>query len=308
MALMTDIGSSILAKLKNKAKQANISYQQCLQLFFQEEFLRRLAKSPYVNNFILKGGLFIYTLLKQVELSNFQSRATVDIDFLLQHLSNEKNRINEIITEIISIPTGFNDVVILEAGKTEPIAIQMKHQGVSTQIIGHIKKVRLPFNLDICIGDIVVPKPEKRIIKTQLEGYETPKILTYSLESAIAEKFEAMLQRFELTSRMKDFYDIFYLAQTFDFNGKILQKALSKTLNNRGTHLETGSLDRIVQLADDLSIQVRWRHFIKVMSGSMLSLSEIMLTLEAFLRPICEAIIRKTALTNDWKAKSQEWV
>jgi len=302
MAIMQDTGASILAKLKNKAKASNISYQQCLQLFLQEEFLRRLTKSPYANNFVLKGGLFIYTL------TNFQSRATVDIDFLLQHLSNERNKIDEIIAEIISIPTGLNDIVILEAGKTEPIAIQMKYQGVSTQIVGHIKNVRLPFNIDIGIGDVVFPKPEKRIIKTQLEGYDAPEILTYSLESAIAEKFEAMLQRFELTSRMKDFYDIFYLSQTFDFNGIILQKALSKTLNNRGTHLGTDSLDKIVQLADDTSIQVRWRYFQKVMPGSMLSLSEIMQTLNAFLRPVCEAVISETALIKDWKAKSQEWV
>ena len=70
---MADIGASILAKLKNKAKESNIIFQQCLQLFFQEEFLRRLSKSPYVDNLVLKGGLFIYTL------TSFKSRATVDI-------------------------------------------------------------------------------------------------------------------------------------------------------------------------------------------------------------------------------------
>jgi len=305
---LQDIGASILVKLKNKAKATNVSYQQCIQLFLQEEFLRRLAKSPYTKNFILKGGLFIYTLLKQNKQINFQSRATVDIDFLLQHLPKERYRIDGIINEIISIPTGLNDIVILEAGKAEPIAIHTKHQGVSTQIVGHIKKVRLPFNIDIGIGDIVVPRPEKRVVKTQLDGYDAPKILTYSLESAIAEKFEAMLQRFELTSRMKDFYDIFYIAQTFDFEGKRLKDALFKTLNNRGTYLEMDSLDKIIKLADDTTIQVRWRHFQKVIPGSMLALSDVMKTLEAFLRPVCEAVLLETALTNFWRAKSQEWI
>ena len=302
MRSFMDNGASILAKLKNKAKASNISYQQCLQLFFQEEFLRRLAKSRYANNLILKGGLFIYTL------TNFQSRATVDIDFLLRNISNEKNKINDIITEIISVPTGFNDVVILEAGKTEPIAVQMKYQGVSTRIVGHIKKVRLPFNVDIGIGDVIVPKPEKRIIGTQLEGYDSPEIYTYSLESTIAEKFDAMLQRFELTSRMKDFYDIFYLAHTFDFEGQRLQNAFSETLRNRGTPLNKDSLDRIVQLADDAAIQVRWKHFQKVMPENIMSLSDIMQTLEIFLRPVCETVILGTVLTNDWNAKSQKWV
>jgi hypothetical protein len=183
----------------------------------------------------------------------------------------------------------------------------MKYQGVSTQVVGRIKKVRLPFNIDIGIGDIVVPKPEKRIIETQLEGYDAPEIYTYSLESTIAEKFDAMLQRFELTSRMKDFYDIFYLAQTFDFQGQRLQNAFFETLRNRGTPLNKDSLDRIIQLTDDVTIQVRWKHFQKIIPENIFSLSDILQTLNIFLRPVCEAVIFGTVLTNEWKAKSQEW-
>lgn len=80
---MADKAASVLAELKNKAKASGISYQQCLQLFFQEEFLRKLAASKYADNFILKGGLFIYTL------TNFKSRATVDVDFLMRGLNND---------------------------------------------------------------------------------------------------------------------------------------------------------------------------------------------------------------------------
>lgn len=302
MAVMHDIGASILARLKNKAKNLNVSYQQCLQLFFQEEFLRRLAKSPYVDNFILKGGLFIYTL------TNFQSRSTVDIDFLLQHLSNDINQINKIIVEIISIPTGLNDIVVLEAGKTEPIAIQMKYHGISTQIIGHIKKVRVAFGIDIGSGDVIVPKPEKRIIQTQLEGYEAPEIFTYSLESTIAEKFDAMLQRFELTSRMKDFHDIAYLAQSFDFKGQQLQEALSQTLRNRGTLFELDSLDKILRLADDYTMQVQWRHFQKTIHGSGSSLNDVIRAIDIFLRPVCEAILTETVFRRNWKAELLKWI
>jgi predicted nucleotidyltransferase component of viral defense system len=198
---MADIGASILAKLKNKAKALNISYQQILQLFFQEEFLRRLSKSAYAENFILKGGLFIYTL------TNFQSRSTVDIDFMLRRIDNNPERLDKIIAEILTVTTGLNDIVILEAGKSAPIAIQREYHGISCQISGYIKKVRLSFSVDIGAGDVIVPKPKKRVIQTQLDGYEAPKVYTYSLESTIAEKFDAILQRFELTSRMKDFYD-----------------------------------------------------------------------------------------------------
>ena len=75
---MADIAASVLAKLRNKAKASSISYQRCLQLFMQEEFLRKLSNSGYGDFLILKGGLFIYTL------TNFESRATIDVDFLLR--------------------------------------------------------------------------------------------------------------------------------------------------------------------------------------------------------------------------------
>jgi len=253
--MTVDIGASILAKLKNKAKATNTGYQQCLQLFFQEEFLRRLTKSPYAENLILKGGLFIYTL------TDFKSRATVDIDFMVQYLDNNPEHMGKVISEIIDVPTGLNETVVLEAGKCSPIAMQREYHGVSCQLTGRIKKVRLPFRIDIGIGDIIIPKSEKRSIRTQLEGYDMPEVYTYSLESTIAEKFDAILQRLELTGRMKDFFDIYYLARTFDFDGSRLGEAMKETLRNRGTEYDRESFDRIRRLVDNHDIQMRWRHF-----------------------------------------------
>ena len=107
---------------------------------------------------------------------------------------------------------------------------------------------------------------------------------------------------------MKDFYDIYYLAQTFDFEGQKLQDAFTKTLNTRGTFLDPDRLDRIFRLMDDNTIQIRWRHFLKVMQGSTIPLSEIMRELEVFLRPICEAIISGTMLIKGWKVELQKWM
>lgn len=87
----------------------------------------------------------------------------------------------------------------------EDISPQRKYHGISTQIIAQIKNVRVPFNIDIGVGDIIFPRAEERTINTQLPDFEAPIIKTYSLESTIAEKFDAILQRFELTGRMKDF-------------------------------------------------------------------------------------------------------
>ena len=99
---MADVAASVLAKLKDRAKTTGISYQQCLQLFFQEEFLRKLSLSSYAEHFILKGGLFIYTL------TNFESRATVDVDFLMHGLRNDLENMDGIIAEIIKITSQTN--------------------------------------------------------------------------------------------------------------------------------------------------------------------------------------------------------
>ena len=121
--------------------------------------------------------------------------------------------------------------------------------------------VHVPFNVDIGVGDIIVPCAEKRTINTQLPDFEAPVIKTYSLESTIAEKFDAILQRFELTGRMKDFYDIYYLARTFEFNGAKLQAAIFEILQRRGTPYDRDSFKRIVALADDEDMQKRWKFF-----------------------------------------------
>ena len=297
---MADMAASVPAKLKNKAKSSGISYQQCLQLFFQEEFLRRLAGSKYAENFVLKGGLFIYTL------TNFESRATVDVDFLMRGLNNDLARMDEIIAEILAVDTG-NDFVTFKAGKTEPIAVQRKYHGVSTQITGYIKNVRVPFNVDIGVGDVIVPSAERRNIQTQLEGYDKPEILTYSLESTIAEKFDAILQRFELTGRMKDLYDIYYLSRTFDFDGLKLQTAIQETLQNRGTTYEKDSFDRVLSLVDDEDMKSKWRYFLRTLGNPDVEFSSVIAGIDLFLAPVWTAITREEELQKIWHANSAIW-
>lgn len=297
---MADIAASVLAKLKNKAKASGISYQQCLQLFFQEEFLRRLAGSKYTENFVLKGGLFIYTL------TNFESRATVDVDFLMRGLNNDLARMDEIIAEILAVDTG-NDFVTFKAAKAEPIAIQRKYHGISTQITGYIKNVRVPFNVDIGVGDVIVPNAQRRNIQTQLDGYEKPEILTYSLESTIAEKFDAILQRLELTGRMKDFYDIYYLSRTFYFDGLKLQTAIQETLQNRGTAYDTNSFNRVLALADDEDMQTKWRYFLKTLGNPPIAFADVMEEIKLFLFPVWETILASKELLRNWDPLTKSW-
>ena len=297
---MADIAASVLAKLRNKAKASGISYQQCLQLFVQEEFLRKLSKSGYEDTLILKGGLFIYTL------TNFESRATIDVDFLLRGYSNAIDDVKSLICKIIDTPTG-NDYIEMRAKGFEEISPQRKYHGISTQIIAQIKNVRVPFNVDIGVGDIIVPRAEERTINTQLPDFEAPVIKTYSLESTIAEKFDAILQRFELTGRMKDFYDIYYLSRTFDFEGAKLQAAIFETLQRRGTPYDRDSFKRVVALADDEDMQKRWKFFLKTIKDNTLEFPFVIEEIQTFLEPVFDAIVNEKEWQNIWKGNAKKW-
>ncbi len=297
---MADIAASVLAKLKNKVKTAGISYQQCLQLFLQEEFLRKLSKSGYEDMLIRKGGLFIYTL------TNFESRATIDVDFLLRSASNSLDEVKALILKILATPTG-NDYIEMTAKGFEEISLQRKYHGISTQIIGKIKNVRVPFNVDIGVGDVIVPHAEQRTIHTQLPDFEAPVIMTYSLESTIAEKFDAILQRFELTGRMKDFYDIYYLARTFDFNGARLQTAISRTLERRGTPYDKDSFKRILSLAENMDMQKRWKFFLKTIKDDTLEFSVVIEEIQTFLEPVFDAIVNEDEWKKQWNSIECNW-
>lgn len=295
-----DMGTSVLARLKNKAKETGRPFQLHLQLFCQEEFLRRLAASKYAQNLVLKGGLFIYTL------TNFESRATVDVDFLLRQLPGTVEDVKQIVDEIIAVDSG-NDFITFTSRGFETISPQRKYKGVSFQLVGHIKNTRTPFDVDFGIGDVIVPSSQKRTIPVQLEDFSKPEIMTYSLESTVAEKSDALIQRMELTSRMKDIYDIYYISKMFDFDGLALQQAIFETLQNRGTDYDKDSFDRVIALAEDSSIQVRWRQYLRRMKMPEMNLSEVMTAIDQFLRPVWNAILSENEFTQQWSQKEANW-
>lgn len=295
-----DRGASVLAKLKAKSKQTGNSLQMHLQLFCQEEFLRKLAISKYADNLVLKGGLFIYTL------TNFESRATIDVDFLLRQLPNSVEEMEKVITEILAVDTG-NDFIEFTAGAFESISPQRKYTGVSCQIIGKIKNTRTPFSVDLGVGDIIVPKAEKRKIPVQLEDFMQPEISTYSLESTIAEKFDAILQRLEMTSRMKDFYDIYYLSKMFDFDGRKLQEAIAETLQNRGTSYNRDSLQQVAGFVNNADMIAKWKRSLKEIKKSDLSFEEVVGAIVNFLKPVWDGIVDEEEFFGEWNNNQNLW-
>lgn len=298
---MKDTAASVIEQLKNKSKLTGKSLQIYLQLFCQEEFLRRLSLSKYVNNFILKGGLFIYTL------SNFESRVTIDIDFLLRKLSNSSENIKNIVEEIIKVKTD-NEYIKFKINRIEKISPQRKYNGISCQLIGIIKNTKTPFNIDFGFGDIVYPKSKILTINTQLKDFIKPKIKTYSIESTIAEKLDAIIQRFELSSRMKDYYDIYYLANKFNFSANDLKQAIIKTLNNRNSTYEKNTIKYILDLSKNKDVILRWNNFCKKLKIKDLSFDDIMKTIDCFLSPIWQYVVEDKETDKIWNSSVNKWL
>lgn len=297
---MADIAASVLTRLKNKAKETGRSYQLCMQLFCQEEFLRRLQNSKYADNFVLKGGLFIYSI------TDFDSRVTVDVDFLLRQMPNTPEQLRVVLEEIIAAPTE-NEFVTFEITDVAPIAVAKKYAGIGASLVAHIKNTRTPFSIDFGVGDVIVPKQEKRKIPTQLDDFISPTVNTYSLETTISEKLDAILDLMEFSSRMKDYYDIYYLANKFDFDGATLAEALKKTFENRGHSFTIEQFEQVMGFDNDGAMQKKWKAFTHKINTKTDDFSVVLNTINIFLAKPYTAAIESKIFTENWATKNFEW-
>ena len=297
---MADIAASVLARLKNKAAESGRSYQLCLQLFCQEEFLRRLEKSKYAENLVLKGGLFIYSL------TDFDSRVTVDVDFLLRQMPNTPEQLKTVLEEIIATPTG-NDFITFEIKDVAPIAVAKKYAGIGASVVACIKNTKTPFSIDFGVGDVIVPKQEKRKIPTQLSDFDAPTVNTYSLETTIAEKIDAILSLMEFSSRMKDYYDIYYLANKFDFDGATLAEALKKTFENRGHSFTIEQFEQVMGFDRDGAMQKKWKAFTRKIDTKTDDYSIVLKTIKAFLIKPFTASVDAIEYPEQWIAAENQW-
>lgn len=298
---MADMAASVLARLKNKAAESGRSYQICLQLFCQEEFLRRLEKSKYTENLVLKGGLFIYSL------TDFDSRVTVDVDFLLRQIPNTPEQLKSILEEIITVSTG-NDFVTFEIKNVAPISVAKKYAGIGASVVAHIKNTKTPFSIDFGVGDVIVPKQEKRKIPTQLSDFDAPMVNTYSVETTIAEKIDAILSLMEFSSRMKDYYDIYYIANKFDFDGKVLSEALRKTFANREHNFSIEQFEQVMAFDGDVTMQKKWKAFTRKIDTRTDDYSTVLRTIKDFLTKPFTATVERKEFTEKWSAANGEWM
>lgn len=299
MAMNINI-NSLLQRLRNKAIESDLSVQLTLQLFCQEEFLRRLSISKYRESFILKGGLLIYLV------TNLNSRPTMDIDFLMRNISNELENIRSVIEHIVAIETG-NEFVKLKIRSLEPISEQKKYHGMRIKMLGIIGNTKTPFDVDLGIGDVVVPRPRSIALDPLLKDYRPVELVTYSFESIIAEKWDAIVDKLALNSRMKDFYDIYFLANNYDFEGAKIQKAIFETFLNRNRVFDKSKLTAVALLAKDQDFVARWDIFIKKSMLLNLSFTQVTNFVLGFVEMPVISILDKSDFTKKWSKKEKQW-
>lgn len=170
-----------------------------------------------------------------------------------------------------------------------------------------IKNTCTPISIDFGVGDVIVPRQEKRRIPTQLDDFVAPVINTYSIETAIAEKIDAILSLMEFSSRMKDYYDIYYLSHKFDFDGKVLSEALSKTFANREHSFTLEQFQQIMTFDSDDGMQKKWKAFTKKIDVKMDAFPKILKAIDEFLNEPYTAVMKGQLFEKQWNANEGSW-
>ncbi|NCS89269.1 MAG: hypothetical protein AUK34_01495 [Ignavibacteria bacterium CG2_30_36_16] len=227
---LENISASVKERLRNISIQTGKVYQSILRQYIQERFLFRLSKSIYSNNLILKGAL----LFVAHDIS--RNRPTKDIDFLASSLTNEKDAIAGIIADILNI--NYEDGLRFDASNidSENIVEGGDYHGVRIKFYAYLENTKERVQLDIGFGDKITGGPIE-IDFPVLLNFPAPRLKVYSVESAIAEKFEAIVSLQLETSRMKDFYDILFFAENYQFKKNILKQAIITTFEHRDTDI-----------------------------------------------------------------------
>jgi len=291
-----NIAASIRQRLKNISKDERRPFNELLQYYAMERFLYRLSQSKHARCFILKGALML-RVWHSPEL-----RPTMDID-MLGKTSNEIDSIVEQVKDIISVEAEPDGLVFdIDSIKAQRIKEDADYEGVRVRFIGTLDNARVHMQIDVGFDDIVHPEPIETEFPTILDS-PVPKLLCYSRESAIAEKFEAMLKLGQLNSRMKDFYDIWLLSRQFDFDGKELAEAMRLTLEHRGTDIPENITAFTKEFIENK--QVQWKAFHKRLAQEHVphDFGVIVADIQVFLEPVMNG----GKVPSKWSAPST-WI
>jgi hypothetical protein len=290
-----NMSASVRQRLLNRAKRDRRPFNELLQYYAMERFLYRLSQSAHVERFVLKGALMLRVWRSP------EHRPTMDID-MLGIASNEEADIVLQIRDILAANV-VADGLTFDTGsiQAERIVEDADYEGIRIRFLATLGSAKIHMRIDIGFGDVVYPDPEESDLPTLLD-FPPPRLLCYSRESSISEKFEAMVKLGALNSRMKDFYDIWLLSRQFDFDGVKLTEAIRLTLERRGTKLPL----KIEAFAESFieEKQTQWTAFYKRLQQDHIpsSFGEIVISVDRFLSPIVPALSTNKPSPVKWIA------
>lgn len=288
---------SVKARLKNFAIKSGCTFQEALTYYGLERTIYRISISEYADNFVLKGGIFLYALFGR----NYE-RATTDVDLLAQRISNGSEEMKSVFQKIFSRDVDDALVFDVDSITVEDITEFKEYHGLHVSFVGYLDRTKIPISIDIGFGDVIYPETVKMDFPVILD-MESPRVNAYSLETSIAEKLEAIIHNGYLNSRYKDFYDIYVLSKKYVFSYAELRNAVIQTFENRKTPMTMDSAAFSDEFLNDPVHQTRWKSFLKKKKALIqVSMSDAMDWIKAFVRPLFEG----TGKTR-WNPEKGNW-
>ncbi|MCF8367321.1 MAG: nucleotidyl transferase AbiEii/AbiGii toxin family protein [Bacteroidales bacterium] len=280
-----NISASIRARLNNIARKEKIAFQVIILRFLHERFLYRLSMSKYAENFFLKGGNFIYAL------QGLATRPTMDIDLLAKSMNNEAANLESIFREIATIKVEDGTWFDNDSLQVQTISQQNVYTGVRLFIMAGFDAVKQKLQVDIGFGDTITPRAMHLEYPVLLDDLPTPKLRAYTPETAIAEKFHAMIFLAGVNSRMKDFYDVYHLLISEDCKLSTLEAAIKATFKQRNTGYTENHALFTNEFAQN-AIRVRqWKAFLKkINQPEAVDFAGVIKALTSPLQPIWQAL------------------
>lgn len=247
----------IKGRIKSVAKQNNADARTLMRIYMMERFLERLAQSEYRDNFILKGGILVTAMI------GVAHRSTMDIDTSMKNLNLSAEDALRVVNQVKDID--LDDGVSFEVKDVSNIMDEMEYPGIRVTMNANVGRLITPLKIDISTGDVITPRAIEFNYDLLLED-RSISLWSYNLETILAEKLQTVLARGILNTRMRDFYDIRMLLDTYEdkVNKAVLKDAFAATCKKRGTdHLREQAEEVIKIIEADEQLQVLWRAYEK---------------------------------------------
>ena len=253
--MITNNPMQLKAFIKNKAKEKHISAQLVMQNYMLERLLERMSLSPYKKNFILKGGFLISAIV------GLDTRATMDLDMTIKGFTLTHEGIGKIFTEICSVQ--ISDDVQFELVSSSDIRETDDYPGIRVALKAKYPPISVPLTVDVTTGDMITPREVEHTFPMMFDD-RTLSILTYNLETVLAEKLETVLSRNIANTRPRDYYDIHIL---YSLHGRecdkmTLRRALERTVQKRGSGMILTDYPEIMkEICESETLRKLWEKY-----------------------------------------------